>query len=209
MSPAALKGILPATLLLVLSITGCMGSVKPVATSLNDLEADEVIVVGRIVVDPPVDGDQKLKTVAFTEGGLLINPNAGRFRNKVLLLTDREDRRIVDPSMGDYDGRIEAELGETFCVRAKREPFYVIRSEILMKLKTTGPDRVVLPSGYRIDIRPGDRAVYTGTIKYHRDEFFGTEKIELVDEYNKVYPAFRKRFGDSIVLRKAFPTVAK
>lgn len=206
-----IRRLLPgALLLLVFSTTGCIGPAKPFVTSLKEVEQDEVIVVGKIVLDPPLDdGDQTLKTVAFTDEAVVINPTARHFRNKVLLLTDRESRWIADPSPGDYRGRIEAELGETFYVRARNEPFYVVRSEIWMNLKKSGMDKLVLPAGYRIDLRPGDRAVYIGTIKYHRDEFFSTERIEVVDEYKKEYATFRKRFGDSILLRKAMPSAAK
>jgi hypothetical protein len=203
--------LLPGALvLLIISTAGCMGTVKPFVTSLSEVEQNEAIVVGKIVLDPPLDdGDQRLKTVAFTDEMVVINPTARHFRNKVLLLTDRENRRIADPSFGDYGGRIEAELGETFYVRARNEPFYVVRSEIWMNLKKTGMDKLVLPAGYRIDLRPGDRAVYIGTIKYHRDEFFSTEKVELIDEYMKESAAFRKRFGDSIKLRKALARAAR
>jgi hypothetical protein len=198
-----------ALLLLAFSTTGCMGPARPFATSFAEVEKNEVILVGKIAIDPPLgEGDQTLKTVAFRDGGMIINPSAKDYRNKVLLLTNSNNRRVADPSMGDYRGRIEAALGETFYVRVPNEPFYVVRSEIWMDLKAIGMEKMVLPAGYRIDIRPGDRAVYVGTILYHRDEFFSTDKVKVVDEYKKESAAFRGRFGNAVKLRKAIVSTA-
>lgn len=190
---------------LLLSITGCMGTARPSVTSFDELGKNEVVLVGKIVVDPPlVQGEQKLQTVTSVKnGGWIINPTAKDFINKVILFADSNNRRLPDPSFGDYDGRIEAVLGETFYVRVPKEPFYIARSEVWMNLTETGPGKMILPAGYRIDIRPGDRAVYMGTILYHRDEFFSAEDVEVVDEYKKESVAFRGRFGDVVKLRKA------
>lgn len=201
----SIRALLPgALLLLLLFVSGCAGAARPLVTSLSEVEPSEVIVVGKIVLDPPLEGgEQSLETFSFASGGLIINPSASNYRNCVTLLTDRENREITDLSTSDYRGRIEAALGETFYVRAANEPFYVIRSEIWMSLTGNGMEKAILPSGYRIDIRPGDKAVYIGTIKYHRDEFFGTSKVELIDEFKKEQAAFRMKFGDGVKLRKA------
>lgn len=199
------KCLLPIGVLLpVFLTTGCMGPAMPLATSLKELENDEVIVVGKIVIDPPFEaGEQKMKTVSYSSEGLMINPVANHYRNKVLLLVDKQNRRIADPPLGDYKGRIEAELGETYYARARREPFYVVRSEIWMNMRSIGIEKMVVPAGYRVDIRPDDRAVYLGTILYHRDEFFSAENVEVIDEYKKESVAFRGKFGEGIKLRKA------
>jgi hypothetical protein len=84
-----------------------------------------------------------------------------------------------------------------------------VRSEIFMSITRGGTEKALLPSGYRIDLRPGDRAVYIGTIKYHRDEFFSTDKIEVIDEYKNELAAFRSRFGNTIKLRKAIAVVQR
>lgn len=190
-------------------VSGCIGPAKPFATSLNEVAQNEVIVVGKIVLDPPLDdSEQRLKT--FSSGsGLIINPSAQHYRNKVILFTDKENRKITNPAAGDYHGRIETTLGEIFYVRANNEPFYIVRSEIWMDLSNSGMEMAVLPAGHRIDLRPGDRAVYIGTIKYHRDEFFTTNNVEVIDDYNKELAAFKTKFGNGVKLRKAMAVVQK
>jgi hypothetical protein len=56
---------------------------------------------------------------------------------------------------------------------------------------------------FRVDIRPGDRAVYIGTIQYYRDEFFSTEKVVVKDDYAAANAEFQRRFGRGVTLRRA------
>ncbi len=189
----------------------CTGPALPLAASADDIGPDETVVVGKIVISPPVDEtEQTLSTVQSTGGACMVNPSAKQYKNTIVLLTDKKLRRIADPEPGDYRGRIEAPLDETFYARAPNSgPLYVNRSEIMMALYRSGMEKAVLPSGYKIDIRRGDKAVYIGTIKYHRDEFFEVHKIEIIDEYEKESAVFRKKFGKKFTLRKAIITGEK
>lgn len=60
-----------------------------------------------------------------------------------------------------------------------------------------------LQGTFAVAVRPEDKAVYIGTIRYHRDIFFGTEKVEIVDEYAEAQSEYRRKFGVGLVLRKA------
>ncbi len=201
--------LLSIALAAVLSLQACcMGPALPLATSADDVQADETVVVGKIVVSPPVDEiEQTLSTARSSGGTCLVNPSANQYKNTIVLLTDKKLRRIADPEVSDYNGRVEAPLGETFYARAPNSsPLYVNRSEIMMALYRSGMEKAILPSGYKIDIRRGDKAVYIGTIKYHRDEFFEVHKIDIIDEYEKESAAFRKKFGKKFTLRRAIIT---
>lgn len=59
-----------------------------------------------------------------------------------------------------------------------------------------------LPGGLKVDVKPGDKAVYMGTIRYHRNEFMDITKVEIKDHFGAESAAFKKKFGDSMVLRK-------
>jgi len=189
---------------LVLSFVACAGAPLPIADSLSLVEPQETIVVGKIILEPPLETvEQDLKTVKMGKSGLMINPYAKRFVNKVFLLTDKEMRNLHNPSPRDYRNRIEAELGEIFYVRAPNNPIYVIGTEIIMGFGSSGVKKASLPAGYKINIKKADKAVYIGTIKYYRDEFFDIQKIELLDEYTECKTAFKKKFGDQVALRKS------
>ncbi len=199
-------GTLGLSLIALLTIPACVGSMLPYADSADSVQSGETVIAGKIVISPPLDESEQTLKAVRSQGCCVmqINPQASRYKNKIILLTDGKLHSIDDPQLSDYDGRIEAPIGEVFYVRAKSaKPIYVNRSEILMDVYGTGPEKAVLPSGYKIDIHPGDRAVYIGTIKYYRDEFFTVHRVEIIDDYEKESAAFRKKFGRKFALRKA------
>jgi hypothetical protein len=191
-------------LLAALFLSACVGPPLPLAGSPGDVLPGETVVVGRIEIVPPLDeGEQKMETVSTDRGVILVNPTASKYRNTVILVTDGVMREMGEPRIGDYRGRMEVPLSETFYVRVPGGPRYVLATEILMQLQATGLEKFRLPAGYKIDIRPGDTAVYMGTVRYHRNDFYDITKVEIVDEYRSELAAFRKAFGKKAGLRKA------
>lgn len=96
---------------------------------------------------------------------------------------------------------IAAPLGKTFYVTFESKPFYYLRGVIVMGggvlLKPIESDSgdIVLPAGVKIDVHPGDKAVYIGTIRYERDDFFSITKVSIRDDYEHENAAFIKKFG--------------
>ena len=54
-----------------------------------------------------------------------------------------------------------------------------------------------------MEVRPGDIAIYIGTIHYHRDEFWKITSVEVEDDYERVIAECLKKWGPSAVLRKS------
>lgn len=182
------------------ALSGCVSLRDPVE-SFSELAGDEVVVVGRVELDPPLEKDeQNLATLG-----------SGRYRNKAILMTDAKYRVLKEePGMSDYTGAIEAPMGQEFYVKSSRAPFYIIGGSILMQSATNqSVDNVYLPGGARVDIRAGDRAVYIGTLRYHRNDFFQITRVQIIDDYDRVNAAFRKKFGGRYTLRKALVTPVK
>ncbi len=65
--------------------------------------------------------------------------------------------------------------------------------------------KVVFPIRYRLDVKPEDRAIYIGTLRFHRDEFGSVTKVELLDQYEQAMDDYRSRFGNGPRPRKALP----
>jgi molybdopterin synthase catalytic subunit len=61
----------------------------------------------------------------------------------------------------------------------------------------------------KVSIKPGDKAVYVGTVQYHRNEFFEVTKVTIVDDYDHANAEFKKKFGARYPLHKALLTSAK
>ena len=69
--------------------------------------------------------------------------------------------------------------------------------------------KVFFPGGLKVSVKPGDKAVYIGTVQYHRNEFFDITKVAIVDDYERANTEFKKKFGKKHTLRKALLTSVK
>jgi hypothetical protein len=178
--------------LAALAAGGCAGPALAPAASWKDVDQGELLLVGKVELDPPLHEKEQ----GF--GGLQVMD----VKNKVFLLLGEEPRKEeAEPSMADYAGRLEASLGKTFFVRRERGPFWV--RDVFVILDANANRRVYFPGNLKVDARPGDKAVYVGTIRYKRDEFFNVLGASVSDDYEAAEGAFRKHFGSKVALRKA------
>jgi hypothetical protein len=169
---------------------------KPIS-SFGKLGANETVVVGRVELVPPLhEHDQRIRGIG-----------TGRFKNKMFMIVDEEYQELTEePGRGDFKGRIDASFGEEFIVRSSNEPFFIIAGMMYLSLGHGLPDQAYFPGGLKADIRPSDKAVYIGTIRYHRNDFFEVTETEIIDDYERVNGQFMKEFGNEHPLRKSLLT---
>jgi len=177
-------------------VAATAGARKPIS-SFKKLGANQTVVVGRVELVPPLhEHDQRLR-----------GPMSGKFENKMFMMVDAEYWELTEePAFGDFKGRIDARFGEDFIVRSSNEPFYIIAGMMYLSLGHGLPDQAYFPGGLEADIGSGDKAVYIGTIRYHRNEFFEVTDVKIVDDYERVNAEFKRQFGDTYPLRKALLT---
>ena len=134
----------------------------------------------------------------------------GNFENRMYLVMDEKLRPLPeDLRVADYAGRIEALMGSTFFVRSKAEPAYVLGGVVFLDMGGNSQQKAYFPGGFQVAVKPGDRALYVGTLRYHRDEFFEIQRITVVDEYREASAEFAAKFGKGQTLRKALLTRVK
>jgi hypothetical protein len=154
--------------------------------------AGETVLGGRIELVPPLAADeQDISGIQTTD-----------VENRVFLLVDDHPRVIEgDPETGDFEDGIAATLGEPFWVTVPARPLHVLRASIVMR---TAPavEMAHLPGGMVVDIQPGDRAVYMGTIRYTRDEFFTVRRVEVIDEYAAASADYQSRAASDVPLTR-------
>jgi hypothetical protein len=191
---------LAGALLLLGALGACVGPAREPVDSLSGLNGGETVVVGRIELVPPLrKNEQKLKGLG-----------TGNFENKIILIADEQNRALTDePGMSDYAGRIEAILGKNFFVRSDSKPFYILGGMLYLDLGGREMNRAYFPGGLKVSLKPGDKAVYVGTVQYHRNEFFEITKAAIVDDYDRANAEFKKKFGAKYPLRKALLTAVK
>lgn len=189
-----------AGLLFIGTLSACVGPARESVDSLSGLNGNETIVVGRVELVPPLrKGEQKFK-------GIIV----GDFENKIILITDDQYRELTDePGMADYAGRIEAKFGKNFFVRSDSKPFYILGGMMYLDLGGQEMNRAYFPGGLKVSLKPGDKAVYVGTVQYHRNEFFEITKASIIDDYDRANAEFKKKFGAKYPLRKTLLTTVK
>jgi hypothetical protein len=185
---------------LVLSLAACAPAARAPLTSLNALGSDEVVIVGKVELVPALrKGEQKIR-------GMVV----GNIENTMFLMMDEKLRPMPeDPRIADYAGRIEAPIGSTFFVRSKAAPSYVLGGMLFLDIGGNSTQKAYLPGGFQVAAKPGDRALYVGTLRYHRDEFFEVTRITVVDDYREANAEYEAKFGKGQSLRKALLTRVK
>lgn len=178
---------------LALAIASC--TVDPLYRPVpsGPLKMHETMLVGRIELVPPLGRTEQ--TIRDEQ-----------WRGKAMLITSRDETPPKRIGIEELGNRIDVPLNETFYVSGPGVPFFVVDASVLMREPTSRDPvgaRAPLPAGFQVNIRPSDRAIYLGTLRYHRDEFFRITQVEVVDEYPKELAEFAKRFGPLTELRRA------
>jgi hypothetical protein len=180
-----------------LALAGCVPSALAPASSADGVGGGETIIVGRVELVPPLrKGEQRLTAMG-----------TGSYQNLMLLLTGERDRPLpADPRIADYADRIEAPLGSHFFVRARSAPFYIHGGIVFLD---SAMSRARFPGGLKVALKEGDRAVYIGTLRYHRNEFFDITDVQVVDDYAAANAEYVKKFGNGVPLSKALMALPK
>lgn len=185
---------------LLAGLVACAPPPRAPLTSLDSLGRDEVVLVGKVELVPALrKGEQKIR-------GMVV----GNIENTMLLMMDEKLRPLPEePRIADYAGRIEAPIGSTFFVRSKAVPSYVLGGVLFLDIGGSSQQKAYFPGGFQVAAKPGDRAVYIGTLRYHRDEFFEITRITIADDYREASAQFEAQFGKGQSLRKALLTRVK
>jgi len=182
-------------LVLLTALTASCGLTRPAITDLSQLAADEVLIVGRIRLTPPLEEQEQ------GDAWNVIVP--GGYKNKARILTGEQWREVAPPlGMDDYRNNIHLDLGATSFASMPRKTFYILLGAVMMDDRNP-QDLAYLPGGFRIDIRDDDRAVYIGTVHYRRNEFFKITRVEVEDDFARAAADFKKQFGAGAKLRKS------
>lgn len=200
----ATRTLLLAAAFLVLA--GCGPMPEQPVTRLSEIDGDSVLVVGRLELQPPLrPNEQQIKAGTIDPLGV-----GDMMRDRGFLWFGRSAETPAEK--GDFV--MNPRLGEFYFLRVPKNTPYMlggyIRTQYVMKMvspRSVAVDdaRIEIPGGLRYDIRPGDRAIYVGTLVLHRDDFNEVTKAVIVDDYAAAAAAFKQRFGQATGLRKAIP----
>jgi hypothetical protein len=154
------------------------------------------IVVGRIIIDPQPEAGQ----TGFLSGG--DDGQARLFLDTVLKI----GADIDDDTWKKWPVMVGGLENEPFYYGIPNRRYYAVMAGYMLA-RSGGYELIKFPVSFTLDIQPGDRAIYIGTIKFTRDPFYHTKKIEVYDEYAKVMPEFTAHYGRGIKLKKALAKI--
>lgn len=186
--------VLPAVML---DACGTMANGRPMMQSAADLKNNEIAVVGRIELVPPLTAqEQDLKTLT-----------SERFRGKAVAVLSDKPMDMNNLPVGVGSDAIMAKLGETFFARMPKQSEYIYSGSFILAGSTAttsgymGEDTTIhvvhinLPGGLKYDVSPGDRAIYIGTLRYYRNSHDVITRVRYIDDYRRVNREFRAKFG--------------
>ena len=193
---------LPVFLLLVFLVQGCAvgGKFLPETGSFATVKKDEVVVVGRITLTPKLEKDEQ---ELDAKGVWDVMGYGSKNKNRSMITFNSK------PSPNDYKFVINPKLGNVFFFRVPKNLNYIVDGEVLIRFSRFGTEKVILPTGFKVNVRSSDKAVYIGDLVYTRDDFNSITKVQLKDNYSKARRLFRKKFGKKYKLRKSLVKTIK
>lgn len=171
-----MKGLVAVGLALLLQACA-VPQALPEASGL-DAGAGEVVVIGKIELVPPIDPrEQRSHWNVIGEKRML---------GRIWMATGPQFRPV---STGQLEGSqfqqsLEAQWGVPFMVKAQRQRTYLNGG--VTHLDALNQERLWFPGGLYFDVPAGARAVYVGTLRYHRNDFNAITRMEVVDERRDV-----------------------
>lgn len=176
--------------------------------SIKSLGEDEIVLVGRIELVPPLEEfEQNLKTIG-----------SKRYKNAAMFVIGERPVDVQNPGLRDGKYADGVKFGEDFYLRRKRSDALIYSGSIILtqsalaghgRRASVDVERLILPGGLKYEVQPTDRAIYIGTLRYHRDDYNTITKVDLLDEFDKAKKAFIEQHGTTVKLRRIKPTLAK
>ena len=164
-------------------------------TDFNSLQSDQIIVAGRIVLDPPLDAEEQ--DLAFT---------AAHMKNRVYFMLGDELLTPDDMNMKNLNSLFSSKLGEPFFIPIKRtEKIFFSVPFIQMILSAERDDRLYLPGGIGFEVPENARAVSIGTLVYHRDVYNEITEVELMFGDSRIQTGFKALNSGSTELHELEP----
>jgi hypothetical protein len=198
-----------ATLLTVVAVTGCgtMYSGKPHMNATSDLQTNEIVLVGRIELVPPLSAEeQELKTLT-----------SDRFQGRASGLFSERAFDLNNLPMSASTHAILLDMGTEFYARQPKSSEIIYSGSVVLMRSaahyggymgrnvTIDHRQLNLPGGIKYTLKPDDRAVYIGTIRYYRDDYNAITKVDLINDHKRVNKEFVSRFGSGLKLRYVKP----
>ncbi len=182
-------------LVAVLSLSACI-PVYMLPAKQYPAKPSSVIVVGKFEVSPAINVD-------FEQTGMEGVWGTKHIQNHLVMATSKFPARVNPETMQatEWKDAISGEFGKTFMVKGPRQQTFLRGGAMMADLQKNS--RVWFPADKYYDVPANATAVYIGTIRYTRGDFFEIKRVQVIDHYRQALQEFRARFGPNAVLTKS------
>ena len=183
-------------------LAGCV-SVSEGVGSMSEVGSDSVLIVGKVELLPKLRPDEQ----HVNPPNDILNSKRYFLGRAVMFMSDEARYRERTGNA------LNPALEETFFLKVPRTQKFMVKGTVTMEMRMRSghldQTDLVFPAPLSLDIRPGDTAIYVGTLRLHRDEFHEVTKAEIRDDYASAIVDYRRKFGAAAAPRKALFAPAK
>jgi len=194
-------------LLALLSLSGCCMAPtrRTEIEDLSQLKPGQVVVVGRVVLDPPLSRKEQHITKGI---------GTEEFKGSaVLYFGEQPYTKEEKPGMSDMNGYVMVPFNGLFYAAFDPWDHYFQMMSYLLDLSMhmSGPqgrqsystmEWAYFPLNRKMTINEGDQVIYIGTVQFKRDDFNSPKGVSFVDHSEYDYGEIKKRFGKNVKIRK-------
>ena len=159
----------------------------------------KLIVVGKFELNPPLAKVEK----ESGKKGFLNTYNPADYVNTVYFSATPQAAEKIDQSMmtPQWNNTLHATFDETYFKESDAQKTYINAG--MTYVDAISMDKAWLPGFMSFTPPANAKAVYIGTVRYTRDDFWNITKVQVIDEYKSAKTEFEKRFGKAVRLEKA------
>lgn len=181
----------------LLSLSACSGMRMMDDAKSAHVPYGKMIVVGKFEVTPPFPMEEHLVGKGTSVRAVQ------KYLNKVFFSTTEwpVPMQDVEENSRYWRNTLEATWGDTYFKQTEARQTYLNLG--MSYLDTLTMSRALLPGGVSFTPPEDAKAVYIGTVRYTRDDFWNITKVQIIDEYKEAYAAFREQYGKAVPLKKA------
>lgn len=170
----------------------------PQATDLKAGQG-EVVVIGKIELVPPLEqGEQKSHWNVIGEKRMF----------RMWMATGAEYRPVTPGAVkaSEFQSSLEVDWGAPFMVKMPRQRTFLNGG--LTFLDGIKQEKLWFPGGLYFDVPADAKAVYIGTLRFHRNDFNSITKVEVVEERKDIPVVLKSGSASEVrssLLKRAVP----
>lgn len=183
-----------AALMFLVSLLACAMPAERIK-SFDELGSTDAVVVGRVELQPPLQPGEQF--IEVSGSSLNAESQKGAFflvvGDRMIDLREKKERTANTTAFGQDTALVY--LQKNFYIRSASRPLYLSGGFLFTAFAQGRRELAQLQAALRVDIQLRDRAVYVGTIEFHRDEFFKVTKVVVKNDFTQANNDFKKKFG--------------